>query len=132
MGFAPADSVGVTGASLAARDGNLRRASLTAAIPTTADAIPRIDTLADVLTAARVRTGHDVLGRVSAGRSLQFPADISCVADFRRLSALVVELAEQDGYRKADTGLATAARERRWPHPNGTATRPGSTPTSPR
>ena len=101
MGSAAEVSVGVTGASLAARDGNLRRASLTAAIPTTADAIPRIDTLADVLTAARVRTGHDVLGRVSAGRSLQFPAVISSISDFRRLSALVLELAEQDGYRTA-------------------------------
>lgn len=101
MGSARADNVGVVGASLAARDGNLRRASLTAAIPTTADAIPRIDTLADVLMAARIRTGHDVLGRASAGRSLQFPAVISTLADFRRLSALAVELAGQDGYRKA-------------------------------
>jgi uncharacterized protein (TIGR04141 family) len=101
-GRAPADTVGVTGASLAARDGNLRRANLTAAVPTAADAIPRIDTLADVLTAARVRTGHDVLGKVSAGRSLQFPCLIRSVADFRRLSAPVVELAGQDAYRKAN------------------------------
>jgi uncharacterized protein (TIGR04141 family) len=96
------DGVGVTGASLAARDGNLRRARLTAAVPTTSGAIPRLDTLADVLMAARVRTGHDELGWVSGGRSLQFSAAISSLADFRRLSGLVVELAGQSAYRKAN------------------------------
>jgi len=42
------------------RDDNLKRASLTASVPAGADAIPRIDTLADILAAARVRTGHDI------------------------------------------------------------------------
>ena len=125
MGPNQLDSVGVVGAALAARDGNLRRANLTAAVPTTADAIPRIDTLADVLMAARIRTGHDVLGSVSAGRSLQFADLISSVTDFRRLSALVVELASQDGYREAhgwidyivpetDEAVVEAVLERIW------------------
>ena len=93
--------VGIVGASVAARDGNLRRASLTAAVPAPADAIPRIDTLADVLTAARISTGHDVLGRVSACRSLQFPDVVGSVERFRELSAVIAKLATQDGYRQS-------------------------------
>lgn len=89
---ATSDDVGVIGASVAPRDGNLKRASLTTAIPATADAIPRIDTLADILTAARVRTGHDILGKVSAGRSLQFPDAVASIGRFQELSDLVAGL----------------------------------------
>jgi uncharacterized protein (TIGR04141 family) len=64
--------------------------------------MPRIDTLADILTAARVRTGHDMLGMVSAGRSLQFPAIISSVDRFRELSELVAGLATRVDYRESN------------------------------
>ncbi len=101
LAAAESDGSGVTGASLTARDGNLRRANLSTAVPTTADAIPRIDTLADVLVSARIRTGHEVLGVASAGKSLQFSAVIKDASDFRRLSDLIVDLAGQDGYRRS-------------------------------
>jgi uncharacterized protein (TIGR04141 family) len=91
--------IGVIGASIATRDGNLRRASLTAAVPDTSEALPRIDTLADVLTAARIRTGHDVLGKVSAGRSLQFADFVGSIGRFQELSELIAKLATQDGYK---------------------------------
>ena len=97
---APAD-IGVVGASVATRAGNLRRATLTAAVPAVAAGIPRIDTLSDVLMGARVRTGHDVLGRVSAGGSLHFPAIVGSVEDFRALSSLVLRFATQDNYRRS-------------------------------
>ncbi len=95
------DDVGVVGASVAPRDGNLKRASLTAAVPAAADAIPRIDTLADILTAARVRTGHDILGKVSAGRSLQFPDTVASIGRFQELSDLVAGLATRTDYRQS-------------------------------
>ena len=101
LAAAECDGSGVTGASLTARDGNLRRANLSTAVPTTADAIPRIDTLADVLVSARIRTGHEVLGVASAGKSLQFSAVIKDASDFRRLSDQIVDLAGQDGYRRS-------------------------------
>jgi uncharacterized protein (TIGR04141 family) len=100
-GSGMAADVGVVGASVAPRDGNLKRASLITAIPATADAIPRIDTLADILTAARVRTGHDILGRVSAGRSLQFPDTIASIGRFQELSDLVAGLATRTDYRQS-------------------------------
>ena len=91
--------IGVVGASIATRDGNLRRASLTAAVPDTSEALPRIDTLADVLTAARIRTGHEVLGKVNAGRSLQFADFVGSISRFQELSAMIAKLAAQDGYK---------------------------------
>ncbi len=117
--------IGVTGASLAARDGNLRRASLTAAVPTASDAIPRIDTLADVLVGARIRTGHGLLGRVAAGRSLQFSATVSSTSDFQSMSDVIVDLAGQDLYRRShgwidfivpetDESVIEAVLERVW------------------
>jgi hypothetical protein len=102
IGSGTQGGAGVVGASVAARSGNLKRASLTAALPAPADAMPRIDTLADILTAARVRTGHDMLGMVSAGRSLQFPAIISSVDRFRELSELVAGLATRVDYRESN------------------------------
>jgi uncharacterized protein (TIGR04141 family) len=96
---AAADGVGVVGATVAARGGNLKRASLTATVPAPSGAMPRIDTMADVLTAARVRTGHETLGKVSAGRSLQFPDVIGSVAQFSELSALSAGLAAGRDYR---------------------------------
>jgi uncharacterized protein (TIGR04141 family) len=96
------DDIGVIGASIATRAGNLRRANLTAAVPDASDALPRIDTLADVLTAARIRTGHDILGRVSAGRSLQFTDVVGSIDRFRELSALIAKLAVQDGYKASN------------------------------
>jgi uncharacterized protein (TIGR04141 family) len=101
----PSDSsnsseVGVTGASVAAREGNLRRADLIAAAPTTASGISRLDPLVDVLTAARVRTGHKALGSVDAAKSLRFAAVVRSLDTFRELSALITALATQEGYRR--------------------------------
>ena len=98
---ATSDDVGVVGASVAPRDGNLKRASLTTSVPAAADAIPRIDTLADILTAARVRTGHEILGKVSAGRSLQFPDTVASISRFQELSDLVAGLSTRTDYRQS-------------------------------
>src|SRR5262249_50001193 len=80
---------------------------------------------ADILTAARVSTGHDLLRTVSAGRSLQFPAIVGSVDDFRDLSALVLTFATQDAYRRShgwidytvpegDAQVAEAVLDRIW------------------
>lgn len=97
-----ADTVGVIGATVATRDGILKRASLTSASPAPSHAMPRLDTLADILTAARVSTGHEVLGKVSAGRSLQFPDFVGSVGRLRELSALVAGLATRLDYRQME------------------------------
>ena len=94
-----ASDVGVKGVSLATREGNLRQASLVAAVPGPAGSISRIDTLTDLLTAVRVHTGNAELGRVNAGRSLHFKAVVGSVPRLRELSALVVRMATQEGYR---------------------------------
>lgn len=96
------DRIGVLGATVAARDGKLKRASLTAANPAPSRAMPRIDTLADILTAARVSTGHEALGQVSAGRSLQFLDTVGSVTRLRDLSALVAGLATRLDYRQIE------------------------------
>jgi uncharacterized protein (TIGR04141 family) len=106
-----AGQAGVVGASLAARDGLLKRASLTTAAPTSAHGIPRIDTLADVLLAARIHTGNEVLGQVTAGRSLQFPAVLDSIEQLRELSDLIAGLSRQDAYLKSDPWIGYVVPE---------------------
>ena len=93
---------GVLGASVATQDGNLRRVSLLASNPGTTANLARIDTQADSLLSVHANTKTEDLGRVVAGRSLQFSSLLNSVSDIQDLSEKVVGLSAGKDYRRAN------------------------------
>jgi uncharacterized protein (TIGR04141 family) len=81
---------GVTKALVNTRSGHLRRAELTAALPTRADRLGRIDTTADALASVTGLASGSNLSRLTGGRSMQEDAQVSSLDDLRRLAERAV------------------------------------------
>ncbi len=98
-------------ASVAARGGNLKGASLVVANPAPSDEIPRIDTMTDILTNVQIRTGHELFGKVVAGSALRFSQSIGSVDKFRELSSSVLCFATKADYRAENGWIDYAVPE---------------------